>query len=452
MPIRLRLTLVFALAMATVLAGLGMLVYVRVEHALTEAIDEGLEARARDLLPQLSSVGLPLMLGGGEQGEADEGVVQMLTSDGEVVAATGGLPAAPLLTPGALARAQHGEVVMQRHDTSGHEGSWRLLALPAVAEDQRLILVVGALLEERDEALQQLRWQLAIAGPLGVLLASLVGYVLATAAFRPVESMRQQAQSISGSRLQERLPVPPAHDEIARLAHTLNEMLARLEAALTREREFVADASHELRTPLALLKAELDLALRRPRSAEELKAALSSAAAETDRLVQLAEDLLLLARMDEGTVPVAPQAVDTRALLESVAQRFSAQAANQGRTITLDVHAPTTFHADRLRLEQALANMVDNALRYGRGTVGLAALAGDDAIELHVTDQGPGFPPDFLPQAFQRFTRAEQARGRGGTGLGLSIMEAIVRAHGGTAEAANKKGGGADVWISLPIR
>ena len=145
----------------------------------------------------------------------------------------------------------------------------------------------------------------SIGGPVALLLASLAGYVLAGAALRPIEAMRRRAQEISTASLDERLPVPAARDEVARLGETLNAMLARIEDGLARERRFVADASHELRTPLALLKTELELALRRARSPEELQAAIESAAGETDRLARMADDLLLLARSDQGQLAAA---------------------------------------------------------------------------------------------------------------------------------------------------
>jgi two-component system, OmpR family, sensor kinase len=249
-----------------------------------------------------------------------------------------------------------------------------------------------------------------------------------------------------------RLPVPEGDDEIARLARTLNEMLARLEASAERERRFVAEASHELRTPLASLKAELELAVRRPRSREELEAAIASAAEETDRLAALAEDLLVLARSDEGVLRVEPQPVSARRLLETVAARFEARAKAAGIMLEVDAPAELEGQGDRARLEQALGNLVDNALRYGAGTIRLDAAARNGTMALRVSDTGAGFPPEFLPHAFERFSRAEGLRASGSAGLGLAIVEAIARAHGGSAFAQNMSRGGASVGIVLPTR
>lgn len=269
-----------------------------------------------------------------------------------------------------------------------------------------MVVVAGASLEDRNDALAALRTQLLLGGPLVLLLASLAGYALATATLRPV--------------------------------------LARLEAGLERERRSVADASHELRTPLSLLKAELELALRRPRSPEELHAALASAAEETDRLVRLAEDLLVLARSDEGELRLRQEPVDIRELLDTVARRFAAV----GRMIEIDAPAGLAVTGDRLRLEQALGNLVDNALRYGSGTVRLAARQDDGGVTLSVADEGAGFPAAFLPHAFERFRRADVARARGAAGLGLALVQAVARAHGGLATAANLPGGGAVVTLT----
>jgi signal transduction histidine kinase len=226
-------------------------------------------------------------------------------------------------------------------------------------------------------------------------------------------------------------------------------MLDRLEQAAERERGFVASASHELRTPLALLRAELELALREGRSPSELRAAVASAAAESDRLAQLAEDLLVLARADEGRLPVRPERLDAAELLESTARRFEARAREAGRDLQVRT-GDGPIYADRLRAEQALANLVDNALRHGDGAVELCAEPSGDGVRLHVLDRGPGFDPSLNGHAFERFTRGDPARSRGGTGLGLAIVDAIARSHGRTAGGGERPGGGADVWVELP--
>jgi len=449
-PIRIRLTLGFTLAMVFVLAATGLFVYFRLQTALDQTLNAGLRSRADDVaaLVQQSETGLSegsnIRLA-----ERGEGFAQVIDVRGKVIDTTLQLGHRPLLAVPDLARAMRRTVLVERRPFGQLDSPSRILATPVVAQEQRLVVVVGASLEARDEALQGLLTQLLLGGPLALALASLVGYGLAAAALRPVESMRARAAQISGSDLGVRLPISAADDEIKRLGETLNAMLGRLEQAIRRERTFVSDASHELRTPLALLKTELELALRRTRSVDEMREALSSAADETDRLNQLAEDLLVLARADDGRVPLRVQTVATGDVLDLVATRFAARAALVGRAITVEP-SPFALEADPLRLGQALGNLVDNALRHGDGDVHLSVRRASGQIEIHVVDEGSGFPPEYLPHAFDRFTRGSDARERGGAGLGLAIVEVVALAHGGSSHAINRPGGGADVWLSLP--
>ena len=312
------------------------------------------------------------------------------------------------------------------------------------------MLVVGATLENRAETLAKLRDVLLIAGPVALLVATGAGYLLAGLSLRPVDSMRRRAASISAATPGERLPVPHTRDEVERLGETLNAMLDRLEEALARERDFVADAGHELRTPLALLRTELELALRHADSAEELHEAVRRSSQEVDRLAQLAEDLLLLARSHGDSLPLRVESLDVADLVTSVASRFEWRAQAAGRPLTTEQPDGLRLQGDPLRLEQALGNLVDNALRYGEGAVCVSARPASAMVELHVTDEGPGIPPEFLARAFERFSRHDQARTRGGAGLGLAIVQAIAEAHGGSVRAVTRDGGGADVWLTVP--
>ena len=429
LPIRARLTLAFAVAMAVVLAATGALVYLGLRSALDEAINDSLQSRVEDLIA-----------GESPEANSDENRAQVIDGSGRVVAEPG---EEPLLDEEELARVEPGrELRLERERVAGIDGRTRLLA---TAADGR-VFVAAASLDDRDGALGDLLGQLLIFGPAALLLASLLGYGLATAALRPVEAMREEAATISGAEPGRRLSIGRANDELGRLGTTLNDMLERLDGALEHERSFIADASHELRTPLALLKAELELSLRRPRSAEELEAALRSAASETDRLTRLAEHLLVLARSDQGPLTLRREPIVAESLAADVAGRFAAG----GRPIEVDVPAGLGLSGDRVRLEQALGDLVANALEHGSGTVRITGAEEDGRVELHVLDEGAGFTPAFLPRAFERFTRADEARTGGGSGLGLAIVDAIARGHGGSAHAANRPEGGADVWLSLP--
>jgi heavy metal sensor kinase len=447
----LRLTLVFAAVMSVVLVATGAFLYAQLGSGLDSSIEAG-------LLPRAAGVtALARRESGGPAWHrqlvqvAGDGLAQIIDERGRVLDGSAPSGRRLALRPSELALALRGRAVFE-HRVPGSDEPWRLVATPVDAGGRRLVAVAGASLEHRIDALFGLLVGLLIGMPLALLLASLAGYGVAAAALRPVESMRRRAEAISGSQAGERLPVPAAADEIRRLGETLNGMLARLEAALARERSFVADASHELRTPLSLLRTELELALRRPRTAEELESAIRSAAEETDRLSQLAEDLLVLARSDQGALPLRTATLQVREVLDGVSERFAHRSADSGRSISVDSPAELELEGDRTRLEQALGNLVDNALRHGRGEVRLLGAEDDGRVTLHVTDVGPGFPPDFLGRAFERFARPDGGRSGGGTGLGLAIVDVIARAHSGSAHAANRAGAGADVWLSLPKR
>jgi len=298
--------------------------------------------------------------------------------------------------------------------------------------------------DDRDDVLTGLITTFLVAGPVAVLLASMLGYLLAGVALKPVEAMRARAAEVSLAAGGERLPLPAARDEIRRLGETLNDMLDRLTRSFERERRFVADASHELRTPVAVLKTELEGALRAGEHAPEARAALVAAVEECDHLAQLAEDLLVLARAGEGRLPVRPEPLAVAALLEGVRDRFTDRARQRGREIRVAAAGNLEVTADPLRLRQALGNLVDNALRHGEGTITLTGRTADGGVALEVGDEGPGFGDDVAGRAFERFARGDAARTRGGTGLGLAIVRAIAEAHGGSASLA---GSGVRVWL-----
>ena len=447
LPIRVRVTAAFALAMGMVLVGSGLFLYLRLQTQLAQALDLQLRLRAQDLAALVQQHRASLAGDGSARFiERGESFAQLLDGRGHVLDATRPLRHAPLLTKNDLRQALRGPVYLERSAVSGLNEPARLLASPV----GRRVLVVGATEQNNAETLARLRNELLLTGPVALLIASLVGYMLAGLSLRQVERMRRRAAQIGTETPGERLPVPQTRDEIERLGDTLNEMLARLEHGLERERAFVADASHELRTPLALVRTELELALRHGETADELRAAIARSAEETDRLAQLTESLLLIARTDRGELPLDLATLDVPELLESVVNRFASRAHEAGRPATANAAAGVRVSGDRLRLEQALSNLTDNALRHGAGRVTLSAATTHDRIQLHVTDEGVGFPYEFLPRAFERFSRADEARGHGGAGLGLSIVHAIARAHGGSAYIASRPAGGADVWLELP--
>jgi two-component system OmpR family sensor kinase len=456
LPIRVRLTAAFALAMVLVLAAAGLFVYLRLQDDLDESVDAGLEARAA------------AVAGSGEASAAapedtDDGFAQVLSRRGEVLEAVGGADEAVLTGAERVKAAAGGRLAFERA-VPGIEGTTRIVAGPVTAEagaagdatDGRAteldVFAVGQSLDDRDETLAGVVASFAIGGPIAVLLASILGYLLATAGLRPVEAMRRRAGDVSLTHDDERLPLPAAHDEVRRLGETLNEMLDRLRRSFDRERRFVADASHELRTPVAVIKAELEAALRSGGHDAQVREALVAALEECDHLAQLAEDLLVVARAAEGELPVRREAVEVRPLLEGVSTRFRDRAREHGREVRVEGGDGMRIEADDFRLRQALGNLVDNALRHGAGNIVLRARRSetDGGVELEVADRGPGFAPDLADRAFERFARGDAARTRGGTGLGLAIVRAIAEAHGGRADIVAGGDGGARVRLWLP--
>ena len=293
--------------MALLLATGGALLYASLTKSLDAELDRSLNARAGDVQALITEADQGLSQPGRSViTERGESIAQVIDANGRVFDATPGLRDTPLLTAGQLRQVESSRrLLIARRDLRTDNGApVRLLAMPFTAQGQRLVVVVGAALDERDETLRNLTVLLFIGVPIALLLASLAGYGLATAAFRPVEAMRLRAERISGQEPGARLPLTAASDEVHRLGETLNQMLERIDRSMERERSFVSDASHELRTPLAILKSELELARRPGRPVQELRDAVDSAAEETDRLVQLAEDLLVIARLDQGRLPV----------------------------------------------------------------------------------------------------------------------------------------------------
>jgi len=452
LPIRARLTLISAALMAVVLTVSGVFLYLRLRSDLLEAVDAGLRSRAEDLVTSLRQSPAVLEEGGGliDPGDA---FAQVLGPGAVVIQSSPGLRTAPLLTAAEVAGLRGPRVLERDAQTVDETVQARLLA---VRVPEGRVLVVGASLDDQHEALARLATLMAIGGPLVLMLAGGVGWVVAGAALRPVERMRIQAAVISASEPGRRLPPAGTGDEVARLGETLNEMLDRLEQALQRERRFVDEASHELRTPLANLRVELDLALRRARSVDELEAALRSAAEETEQLARLAEDLLVLARADRGRVPVRREEVDVAELIGGEVDAFVARARQAG--VTIEARVPTGLRAsvDPLRMRQAVGNLLDNALRSTPpgGTVTIEVVHLDGSLSLEVRDTGEGFPAAFLRNAFEPFARPDPSGSRPsgdeGSGLGLAIVRAVAEAHGGTVRATNRSGGGAAVTLRIP--
>jgi heavy metal sensor kinase len=282
--------------------------------------------------------------------------------------------------------------------------------------------------------------------------------ILARQALRPVDRMTRIADRIGGGDLSERVPVPPHQDEIGRLAVTINQMIARLQAAFERQRQFSADASHELRTPLSVIRADLEIALRRERTIPEYQAVLTSTLEETVRLSRLVEDLLLLTRADVGRVELECQPVNFSTLGREVVEYLQPLAAQRRQTLTWTSDAPhdLVLPADPNRLRQMLINLIDNAVKFTSegGEIALSLTEESGQALLRIRDTGRGIPTEDLPFIFDRFFRRSAMtsdRSAPGTGLGLSIVRWIVEAHGGSIDVVSRLGEGTEFLLRLPL-
>jgi signal transduction histidine kinase len=434
-PLRTRVALAFLAATAVALTVLGVFVQVRVSNVLAERLRDTVIAEADRLeaMPEPARSEAVRALSG-------EVHAQLLTAQGEVLASSS-LLADPLLDRTDLGGGTTG--------SSWHEGTVTVLDDDAAAsgredaESEQLIvlvrptaedvLAVGASREDMDEALAALRNQLLVAGPLALAVAGALGYLVAGAGLRPIERMQGRAATISARSAGERLPVPAADDELRRLALTLNAMLERLDDGLQRERRFVAEASHDLRTPLALMLTEVELALAEQRTPEELTEALRSIHDEVHRLIALAEDLLDRATADEPGLPIEAAPVDLVWLTTRVADRFRAAAG--GRVLRLTAPRPVRIQGDAVRLDRALSNLIDNAVRHGAGDIEIEVRGAGGSATVTISDEGAWSPAEDGPRS-------------GEPGLGLPIVKEIARAHGGTL-AVHRVDGRTQVCVDL---
>ncbi|MEU6770596.1 HAMP domain-containing sensor histidine kinase [Streptomyces sp. NPDC046759] len=443
LPVVTRLVLAVALTMSLVLAGAASFVYWRVRTALDQQLNDDLTTYQRSLD---HAVRHGAQLPPGPSGSLQ----QVLDAHGRVLDSSEAIRHQMLLTPAELGSVARGATV--RHDIGSllliTPGTLRLQAHRVTTGGRTRIVVAAVRRGHRDEALRELLAQLAFASGLTLIAASYVGYRTARGALRPVERYRSGAATLADGTQNLRLDVPvDRDDEITRLGHTLNHMLDRLQTSAERERRFVADASHELRTPLTLMRAELDVALHRPRSAGELTETLRSVDAEVQRLIDLSNALLGLEELGStGHIARAPASLAD--LVDAAVTPHRRTAERAGRELVVDA-ADVTVDIDARWLRPAVSNLIDNALRHGHGTVRVAATVHAGVLSVCVTDEGPGFSPEFLPRAFDRFARAEASRTSDGSGLGLAFAHAVATAHSGTARAGNAANGAA-VTLRLP--
>ncbi|MGQ7295455.1 sensor histidine kinase [Quadrisphaera sp. KR29] len=450
--LRSRLAVLFAAAVAVVIAAAVGLLAFATDRQFDAAVDTGLDTRTSALRQALER---------GDVGVVrDDPIAELVGPDGTLVQTS---PAAAVLAsrgrssagssflpPAVLTEVRRSGGAVSGSLEVPRQGRVRFTATPVAVPQAGSVLVVGTRMRELDEAETRLLLLFLAGAPVLVASLGLAGWLLAGAALRPVADLTRRAARISAAELDQRLPQPPGADEVAVLARTLNGMLDRLEAAVRREREFVDDAAHELRTPIAVLRGELELALRTGRDLpEDAAESLAAALGEAERLEHLAQDLLVLASAERGAS--ARAAVDLAALAQREAPRLAA-----AHPVDVQVTGPpAVVDGDERALGRLLANLVANAESAGAGRVRVRTrlLDGGGHVELEVADDGRGFPPELVATATERFTRGDAARTRSasGAGLGLAIVAAVVADHGGDLELGHDAElGGAAVAVRLP--
>ena len=422
--VRGRITFAATVAVALVLALVGVAFVVLLHRDLLRGVDASARTRAQDIVA-LSTGTLPSVLPAAQD---DGSVVQVLDSSGRVLAASGNIEGeSALVRPNP---ALHGSAIGTLSGLPIGSGErFRVMQETVGTGTPQRTIVVALSLAPVDEAVRSARFLLFEVLPAGLLLTALVTWLGVGRAFAPVERIRRGVAAIGAGDLSKRVPLSAARDEVHRLGETMNSMLERLEASAGRQRRFVADASHELRSPLANIQASLEVALAR-QDLDLWQETGQDLQGEYDRMQHLVEDMLLLARLD-GHIPLAQDEVDLDDVVHEEAERLRRHAA-----VTVHV-APLPalrVHGDGARLAQVVGNLADNAARHAATTVSLSLRLDGDCAVVQVADDGPGVPLENRIRIFDRFTRLDEARARdsGGSGLGLAISQEIARAHGGS--------------------
>lgn len=452
LPTSVRFAAMTSSAFLLLLGVVGVVAYWKFGSGLRAPVDRSLEHFAAAQVDAVENAGsgpeggLLVGLGADPAGRLAAGDLeaQVLAEDGRVLRASDGVAGVPGLVQGRqLVRVAAGARV---HGDAAIAGTTHRFVGAPVGDGTGRVVVVGVSIESltgAETALLAVFVPVALAGS---ALAGIAGMLITRRGLRPLKRIAAQAEAIGSYDLSQRLPDLERRDEIGQLGRTLNHMLERLDTVVRREREFVADASHELRTPLAIARAEIEL-VRDWLGQEPVGEGLTSALEEIDRLSAVIEDLILLARVDDGVVLDRPQPVNLADLAATTVRRFAIVTA--AKEVELVASGSARVTGDPPALERALANLLDNALRHTPhgGTVEITVEQRREGAALVVRDTGPGADPLLLETLFDRFTRSPA--GHGGAGLGLSIVAAVASSHGGSVAARNLTGGGLEITFTI---
>jgi heavy metal sensor kinase len=461
--LRIRLILWYTGLLTVTLLLLGGATYLLLSYSLSRQLDASLNSVAKTLSERAHASSSTLF-----QSEIDEAFrrflgfspwapyFQMLDPRGNRdTRQSSQSPTKLPLSREALNNALHGIPSYETVEGLG-EHPVRILSMPVMESGRMINLIqVGMSLKSMDET--RFLFLIIMAGmlPVELILSAWGGWLLASRALRPVDEMTAAARRISAEQLGERLHETGTGDELDNLATTLNQMLSRLDVAFSQVKRFSADASHELQTPLTILKGEMELALRSPRTLEEYRETLESALEEVDRISQLVEGLLLLARAEAGVLRMDNQTVDLGEVLEDVCSRLQVVAESRSIDLRRDRIEPVTVQGDRERLQRMILNLVENAIKYTNppGHVTLSLQSEGQRAVLQVSDDGIGISEDDREQIFRPFYRSADTSSLEvkGTGLGLSIARSIAQAHGGAIQVESAPGHGSTFQVSIPL-
>ena len=458
-PIRLRLTAWYVLVLAVVLAAVSVFVVTRLRSDLTAEVDRSLRSASAQIahgygiegVPEFREVAQSLLDGPRDQGTG----AQILDENGGVVVSVGYVALrTPLVAGGIAAEVRAGRRIVASRRAGPAREHVRTIAVPAPRLGRRHVLVASESLAEVDRAAHRVLILLLVGGAGALVVAALGGWWIARKALLPVERMTARADEIGIRDLSQRVAVPRARDEVGHLAETLNAMLARLEQGVDARERLVADAAHELRAPLAAMRSELEVSLRHDPLDDTARHVLTSARDEVLRMGRIVDNLLTLARVDEGRLELLAGPQDLGTLAERGAQALRGTAAAVGVDVLVDAEENVTVEVDADRIDQVIANLVDNAIRFSPpdGRVRVRVWRDDGEAGIEVSDDGPGVAPDARERIFDRFAREDPARARaGGAGLGLAICREIVNAHGGRIWVENGERGGSRFVVALPL-
>ncbi len=456
LSIRWKLTLWYSGVLAVVLTVFGAAIFFTMQHNLLGRIDAGLNEESSDVLYEVNRatewqglLGWLVRRFGRHEGFD----FQITEVDGRRFFVNDRLADKSLPLP---ERESNSSEPHYRTVQLSDEGRWRIISVEAKGPDGPLTVQIARSLKAYDHELGELLLVLLLAGPLTLVVAFSGGYFLAQRALAPVDKMTKTANEVSADRLDQRLEIVNPDDELGRLAGTLNQMMERLERSFLEMRQFTADAAHELRTPLTVIHNEAEVALRSPRSSDEYCHVLENMLEETDRMSQMADQLLFLCRQDAGLDQTQREKIEVDKLLNEVVEHMRVVANEKQITLSLGENPPCQVLGDYHQLRRLFFNLLDNGIKYTSegGSVSARSSIADGVVSIKVRDSGIGIAEEYLAKVFQRFYRVDPSRSanNGSTGLGLSLCKTIVETTGGTIYVQSVVEEGTEFTVRLPTR